>query len=117
MGRILMYEVICSTAFPTKDGWIASGELLRVKMESAEQAVWLAAELCKAGRSVVLRPDFNESTAARGGYFREWRSINGEELREVRWEQGKGSVEDSGLVKWTDEEPANAVVRALRGLS
>lgn len=104
MARILMYEVICSNAFPTKDGWIASGEHLRIKTADAEQAVWLAAELCKASRSVVLRPDFNERNKE-VWYFREWRSINGEPLKEVRWLIGEEDGQES--------EPANAVVKAL----
>ncbi len=36
------------------------------------------------GMSVVVRPSFNEEDD-NGRFFREWRSFNGEEFREVRF--------------------------------
>lgn len=37
------------------------------------------------GLSVILRPNYNETDENGKRYFREWRSFDGEALREVRW--------------------------------
>jgi len=37
------------------------------------------------GMSVIIRPNYNERDA-KGDYFREWRSFNGEPFKECRWD-------------------------------
>lgn len=39
----------------------------------------------RQGNCVIIRPNYNEEDS-RGRYFREWRSFNGEQFRECRWE-------------------------------
>ena len=77
------YQVIMSRCLHDR---IFGDRLVDQEIRSEHEATKLANDLtkCGSGYSVILRPSFNE-TDAKGSFFREWRSFNGESLREVRW--------------------------------
>ena len=59
---------LCDTTFPTLEAAMAFGE-----------------PATGNGLCVIVRPNYNETDDAGKGFFREWRSFDGQALNEVRW--------------------------------
>lgn len=68
---------------PEKMIWATTGEHYREDFLDEEEAKKKAVP--EKGKCVILRPRFNEEDE-KGRFFREWRSFDGEPLKEVRWE-------------------------------
>lgn len=104
-----VYEVICSRY---ANGGAYGVELCRQEHKEERDAILLAQILMGQGRSVVIRPKFNETTIKAGdevpeldGFFREWRSFDGGAFKECSW--------PSPLTPGSDEPSANEIVRLL----
>lgn len=66
------------------DGTSMEGPDLEANYPTVEQARLVADMYVGEGKSVIVRPTYNE-TDADGSFFREWRSFNGEPFKECRW--------------------------------
>lgn len=71
------------------DCWRVTGEAIRTTYASLELARPFADAHRHKGRSVIIRPSYNEpdegSKAQPPWHYREWRSFNGEDFKEVRF--------------------------------
>ena len=62
------------------------GEAKEVKFDSLEEAMKKARTKIAEGMSVLVRPNYNENEDdGEKRFFREWRSFNGGELKEIRF--------------------------------
>lgn len=59
--------------------------LLDKTYPTLEEATESGKFMCGKGLCVIVRPNYNE-TDSKGRFFREWRSFNGEALKECRWD-------------------------------
>lgn len=75
----------CVKKTPPGTGTIYGDRLLEIKVVTIEEGMVQGNLHLADGRSVIVRPNYNE-TDEKGGFFREWRSFNGEALKEVRFE-------------------------------
>jgi hypothetical protein len=64
---------------------IYGDRLVDQTFSSLTQAKLLGAANKAEGKSVIVRPNYNEEDE-KGRFFREWRSFNGESFKEVRWD-------------------------------
>ena len=72
---------LCVKGTPPGEGIIYGQRLIDKLFFSLEEAITEGKFHCGEGRSVLVRPNYNEGT-----FFREWRSFNGEALKEVRFD-------------------------------
>jgi len=75
---------LCVKGTKPGEGRIVGFSRVEEIFSSLEEALVSGKSRCAEGKSVVVRPDYNEMDA-QGRFFREWRSFNGEELKEVRF--------------------------------
>lgn len=68
-------------------GTIFGERLVDERFPNVDEAKALGNTKIAAGMSVLVRPNYNE-TDADGTFYREWRSFNGEDFREVRFGTG-----------------------------
>ncbi len=73
------------------DGSRSHGDRLReLSYYTLDVAMYAARQFLAAGLCVIVRPTYNEIDAQGNRYFREWRSFNGEALREIKFEAFSG---------------------------
>ena len=69
-----------------KDGWSTYGDrLYDTKFPTLEEAMTFGGVSTGKGRCVIVRPCYNEEDEFGKGFFREWRSFDGQPLGEIRW--------------------------------
>ncbi len=61
------------------------GQLWHVSYPTLLAAIRIAASKRAPGMAVTIRPNYNEQDR-KGKFFREWRSFNGEDFKECRWD-------------------------------
>ena len=67
-------------------GWRIDGDRLFDEVFSTFAEAWVVGTKQVAEKmNVIVRPNYNEHDE-RGTYFREWRSFNGENFKEVRFD-------------------------------
>lgn len=78
--------VIVSKCYTNREGvQCAYGDrIVDESFSDVAQATSRARKETREGVSVIVRPNYNEKDAD-GEFFREWRSFNGEPLKEVRF--------------------------------
>ena len=85
------YEVViatcCRVISDGKETWRANFEIGK-HYRQIFSSKKLASEKAQPekGKCVILRPKFNEEDC-NGRFFREWRSFDGGELKEIKWRQ------------------------------
>lgn len=77
-------SVIVSKCTPAGDR-VYGDRLVDATFRNPDDASTFANTLCQQGKSVIVRPNYNETDETGKRYFREWRSFNGEPLREVKF--------------------------------
>lgn len=84
-------SVTQARCYKTKDGWAGDFELksphyFKVGYSNFGFAKSVAEGMVAKGFVVILRPLANEyDRKKKKKFFREWRSFDGESLREIRW--------------------------------
>ena len=76
---------LCVKGTPPGEGRIYGQRIIDKLFFSLEEAMTEGKFHCGEGRSVLVRPNYNEKDG-KGSFFREWRSFNGEALKEVRFD-------------------------------
>lgn len=75
----------CVRKTPPGEGRIFGDRLSDIKVATIEEGMVQGNLHLANGRSVIVRPNYNEKDE-KGEFFREFRSFNGEPLKEVRFD-------------------------------
>lgn len=84
MKKVSVIVSRCVKNTPPGEGRIYGDRIVDTGFDTVSEALEEGKFQCGDGRSVVVRPNYNESDAD-GTFYREWRSFNGEQLKEVRF--------------------------------
>lgn len=59
--------------------------LVDLSIDNLDAALVLGDMYRANGRCVIVRPNYNEADEKGNTFFREWRSFNGDDLKEIAW--------------------------------
>lgn len=76
--------VIVSHCAPKGDR-VYGERLTDTRFSKLDDALKFASPLREQGKSVLVRPNYNERDS-KGRFYREWRSFNGEPFQEIRFD-------------------------------